>query len=377
MGTENDCDEGNSHGPTHPQAQLHAHGVPQPTAAVNASVASVELTTATASAATTTAVSGATEAEMAVVAAASSVMHGSGAAAENIVDGEVDEQEEQQQRQWRRQVGRSLREELVRGMLEELQRISGQDNLRHLRMCASRYESFVWRKSSNQDEYMQKIERRIQSLRRQPSREEILSTAAAAAAAGVTASRAPAATEGHRECQRSRSRHSSSNASSSSNSSSNRHRSSGKSGRRSRHSHRHSTTQTTPATAASDESYFARLTEMKDEYRDEVALVFRELCRVNTVIQHSATLRRHESNNLGDFLTNLKKIIHLLEQQPDEAWGMIPARKRTLDYLDIVEDHIQRKVLPILHRLRHTYSTILTPIILNYLKNSVRFSRRL
>lgn len=125
-----------------------------------------------------------------------------------------------------------------------------------------------------------------------------------------------------------------------------------------------------------DERYFRKLRIMKAKYRDEVALVFRELCRVNTVIQHSASLRRHESNNLGDFLANLKKIIYLLEQQPDEMNGMIPARKRTLEYLDVVESHIQRKVLPILYRLRHTYSTILRPIVLNYLKNSGRFSRR-
>jgi hypothetical protein len=128
---------------------------------------------------------------------------------------------------------------------------------------------------------------------------------------------------------------------------------------------------------ARDELYFARLRVMKAKYRDEVALVFRELCRVNTVIQHSASLRRHESNNLGDFLANLKKIIYLLEQQPDEMNGMIPARKRTLEYLDVVESHIQRKVLPILHRLRHTYSTILRPIVINYLRNSTRHFRRL
>lgn len=34
--------------------------------------------------------------------------------------------------------------------LEELQRITGQENTRHLRMCAARYESYVWRKSENQ-----------------------------------------------------------------------------------------------------------------------------------------------------------------------------------------------------------------------------------
>lgn len=128
---------------------------------------------------------------------------------------------------------------------------------------------------------------------------------------------------------------------------------------------------------ARDQRYFARLREMKVQYRDEVALVFRELCRVNTVIQHSASLRRHESNNLGDFLANLKKIIYLLEQQPDEMSGMIPAKKRSVEYLDVVESHICRKVLPILRRLRLTYSTILRPIVLNYLKNSSsRFSRR-
>jgi len=125
-----------------------------------------------------------------------------------------------------------------------------------------------------------------------------------------------------------------------------------------------------------DELYFAKLRVIKNQYRDQVALVFRELCRMNTVIQHSASLRRQESNNLANFLANLKKIIYLLEQQPGEACGMIPVRKRAVEYLDVVESHIQRKVLPILHRLRHTYSTILRPIVLNYMKNNFRFNRR-
>jgi hypothetical protein len=34
--------------------------------------------------------------------------------------------------------------------LGELQRIMGEANVRHLRKCASRYESFVWKKSANQ-----------------------------------------------------------------------------------------------------------------------------------------------------------------------------------------------------------------------------------
>lgn len=33
---------------------------------------------------------------------------------------------------------------------EELQRITGQEDRRHLRICAARYESYAWRKSDNQ-----------------------------------------------------------------------------------------------------------------------------------------------------------------------------------------------------------------------------------
>ncbi|KAF1794616.1 hypothetical protein GQ600_5264 [Phytophthora cactorum] len=250
--------------------------------------------------------------------------------------------EQRRERHWRRMVHSELRID----WMEQLQRITGDPDVRHLRMCASRYESFVWKKSANQVQYKQKLEHRIESLRRQPSHGEnggmevtvrlveghrlnlIRSPNPVAAAAPslvyfVGSSSAAGASSTRR-----------------------------------------------------DELYFAKLRVMKSQYRDEVALVFRELCRVNTVIQHSASLRRHESNNLGDFLANLKKIIYLLEQQPGEPCGMIPARKRTVEYLGVVESHIQRKVLPILHRLRHTYSTILRPIVLNYMKNSFRFNRR-
>ncbi|TMW57209.1 hypothetical protein Poli38472_003134 [Pythium oligandrum] len=271
------------------------------------------------------------------------------------------------QRQWKRSISTELREQLVDGMLEELRRITGQDNERHLRMCASRYESLVWKKSNNETEYVQKLERRIQSLRRQPSQQEIQHTAAAHAASAAAAGPrheipSRASTDVHME---------SSSRSSSRSEGKRRHR---------HHRHRssaHSGASSHLSSAERDELYFTRLRQMKTKYRDEVALVFRELCRVNTVIQHSASLRRHESNNLGDFLANLKKIIYLLEQQPDEMHGMIPQRKRTLEYLDVVESHIERKVLPILNRLRHTYSTILRPLVLNYLRNCTRSSRRL
>jgi hypothetical protein len=124
-----------------------------------------------------------------------------------------------------------------------------------------------------------------------------------------------------------------------------------------------------------DDAYFERLKEMKDKYRDEVAIVYRELHRVNGVIAQFPTLTRHGSKNLPNFLINLKKIIFLLEQQCHEMPGMIPRRKRTLTYLDIIETHIQRKVLPILKRLRTTYSIILEPLIVNYLKHSSTLRR--
>ncbi|GAB9463169.1 hypothetical protein Gpo141_00000642 [Globisporangium polare] len=293
-------------------------------------------------------------------------------------------------RLWRRTIPRELRGELVHAMLEELQRITGRESMRHLRMCAARYESFVWRKSENQIQYLHKLERRIQSLRCQPSAHHEV----------VRSPRLGSAQEQLEQLQQRQQQQDllarqacpisarPSSSSSDHRRTSNRRRPSHRHGHSHHHHHRHN--RTSPASSSSsprsrsssvdgmsrDERYFRKLRIMKAKYRDEVALVFRELCRVNTVIQHSASLRRHESNNLGDFLANLKKIIYLLEQQPDEMNGMIPARKRTLEYLDVVESHIQRKVLPILYRLRHTYSTILRPIVLNYLKNSGRFSRR-
>ncbi|KAG6590891.1 ABC transporter protein [Phytophthora cinnamomi] len=322
--------------------------------------------------------------------------------------------EQRRERHWRRAVHSELRDRLVAAMMEQLQRITGDPDARHLRMCASRYESFVWKKSASQLQYKQKLEHRLESLRRQPSHGEnegvevtvrlveghrlnlirspspalqrqppVTAAAAAIATAAAAAAAAPALVpcpysrhqtqhEGgysptgdpHRYSSRSGGRRSSSSSGSK------------RSGKRKMRASSSSTSSSLETDTRRDEMYFAKLRVMKSQYRDEVALVFRELCRVNTVIQHSASLRRHESNNLGDFLANLKKIIYLLEQQPGEACGMIPARKRTVEYLDVVESHIQRKVLPILHRLRHTYSTILRPIVLNYMKNSFRYNRR-
>ncbi|RLN11022.1 hypothetical protein BBJ28_00025318, partial [Nothophytophthora sp. Chile5] len=325
--------------------------------------------------------------------------------------------EQRRQRHWRRMGHRELRDQLVNGMLEELQRITGETDVRHLRMCASRYESFVWKKSANQVQYKEKLERRIESLRRQPSPSEAgdldvrasvsagfglnLNTlsgsspdlpAAAAAALDPCPRRHLRAQQQQQDeaCSLMATLHRHDCHSSCPDSHKAGSKRAGKRQKRSSSTSSVSSTCSTsslgsPPSRASpaatsahrDELYFGKLRAMKSQYRDEVALVFRELCRVNTVIQHSASLRHHESNNLGDFLANLKKIIYLLEQQPGEACGMIPARKRTVEYLDVVESHIQRKVLPILHRLRHTYSTILRPIVLNYMRNSYRFSRRL
>ncbi|GLD96294.1 hypothetical protein PINS_up004977 [Pythium insidiosum] len=275
-------------------------------------------------------------------------------------------------RLWSQSISKELRDRLVDGMLHELHRITGKNDIPHLRQCASRYEKLVLKRSSSETEYIQRIEQRINSLRRRPSQEEgslasstgaerepcqVVVPVRSAPSPSPRSSRRSSSgrSSGSRRSPRSRRLHRSSSASSSSSSSSS----------------------SSLSVAERDDQYFSRLRGMKTQYRDEVALVYRELCRVNTVIQHSATLRRHESNNLGDFLTNLKKIIYLLEQQPDEMHGMIPQRKRTLEYLDVVESHIQRKVLPILYRLRHTYSTILRPLMLNYLRNCTRATRRL
>ncbi|KAG7401168.1 hypothetical protein PHYBOEH_002726 [Phytophthora boehmeriae] len=300
--------------------------------------------------------------------------------------------EQRRERQWRRMVHSELRDRLVTGMMQELQRITGDKDARHLRMCASRYESFVWKKSANQVQYKQKLERRIESLRRQPSQAESANVTGEDPRLNLVRSltsspelRMDTADEVSvlGSCSFS-SRHQQQQvedvAASQVPPTARRRSSSRKNGskRAGKRKMRTSSTSSTNSgvSAQRDEQYFTKLRVMKNKYRDEVALVFRELCRVNTVIQHSASLRRHESNNLGDFLANLKKIIYLLEQQPGEACGMIPARKRTVEYLDVVESHIQRKVLPILHRLRHTYSSILRPIVLNYMKNSYRFNRR-
>ncbi|ETP26122.1 hypothetical protein F441_01090 [Phytophthora nicotianae CJ01A1] len=302
--------------------------------------------------------------------------------------------EQRRERHWRRMVHSELRDRLIATMMEQLQRITGDPDVRHLRMCASRYESFVWKKSANQVQYKQKLEHRIESLRRQPSHGEnggmevtvrlveghrLNLIRSPSPAATATPSLVPCPFSRHQMQEENRMDKgctprrlsARTNSRRSGNSSGSK-----RSGKRKMRSSSSGSSATDVASARRDEMYFAKLRVMKNQYRDEVALVFRELCRVNTVIQHSASLRRHESNNLGDFLANLKKIIYLLEQQPGEPCGMIPARKRTVEYLDVVESHIQRKVLPILHRLRHTYSTILRPIVLNYMKNSFRFNRR-
>ncbi|OWY97021.1 hypothetical protein PHMEG_00032551 [Phytophthora megakarya] len=283
--------------------------------------------------------------------------------------------EQRRERHWRRMVHSELRDRLVAMMMEQLQRITGDSDIRHLRMCASRYESFAWKKSANQVQYKQKLEHRIESLRRQPSHGEnggMEVTVHLVEGHHLNLIRSPATTASAAPLAPCPYSHESPLLTTRRSRTNRRSTGSKRAGKRkSRPS-----SSSDESSAQRDEMYFAKLRVMKSRYRDEVALVFRELCRVNTVIQHSASLRRHESNNLGDFLANLKKIIYLLEQQPEEACGMIPARKRTVEYLDVVESHIQRKVLPILHRLRHTYSTILRPIVLNYMKNSFRYNRR-
>uniref|UniRef100_M4BCW9 Mediator complex subunit 15 KIX domain-containing protein n=1 Tax=Hyaloperonospora arabidopsidis (strain Emoy2) TaxID=559515 RepID=M4BCW9_HYAAE len=312
--------------------------------------------------------------------------------------------EQRRERHWRRLVRSELRDRFITAMMEQLQRITGDCNVRHVRRCASRYESFVWKKSRNHVQYVQKLEQRIESLRRQPlavtrndaidvtvrlNEDQRRNSVQAGSVTLATGSSSPIASCPYHchdmqqggaydgllvdTAERRNACHSSDcRASSSVSGSNNSKRATRWKGRTPSSAHGASST----SLARRDELYFAKLRVMKTRYRDEVALVFRELCRVNTVIRTSASLRRHESNNLGDFLANLKKIIYLLEQQPDEACGMIPARKRAVEYLDVVESHIQRKVLPILHRLRHTYSTILRPIVLNYMKNNYRFNRR-
>ena len=227
--------------------------------------------------------------------------------------------------------------------MEQLQRITGDCDVRHVRRCASRYESFVWKKSRNQVQYMQKLEQRIESLRRQPvatanegvdvtarldedERRQAVQAAAVGSATGPSSSmpclyrchdvqqdgaRASplTGTAERRYASCSSDYRANSSVSGSINKRAER--------RKGRTPSAHGASST--SLARRDELYFAKLRVMKSKYRDEVALVFRELCRVNTVIRTSASLRRHESNNLGDFLANLKKIIYLLEQQPDEA----------------------------------------------------------
>ncbi|CEG49182.1 uncharacterized protein PHALS_06959 [Plasmopara halstedii] len=290
--------------------------------------------------------------------------------------------EQRRERHWRRMVHGELRDRLISAMIEQLRRVTGDSDVRHLRFCASRYESFVWKQSVNQVQYKQKLEHRIESLSRQPSYIEN---------GGVEVT--VRLIEGHRlnlsrssdpvlgPCPYSHDVSEQNHSMTGYPTSPTQLRYSeqlnccqynSKRGEK----RKVATDALDAAAIGRDKLYFEKLRVMRLQYRDEVALVFRELCRVNSVIQHSTTLRCHESNNLGDFLANLKKIIYLLEQQPNESCGMISARKRTVEYLDIVDSHIQRKVLPILYRLRHTYSTILRPIVLNYMKNSSRYHRR-
>ncbi|KAF1331647.1 hypothetical protein FI667_g4236, partial [Globisporangium splendens] len=217
-------------------------------------------------------------------------------------------------RTWRRIIHRELRDELINAMLQELQRITGQQNVRHL------HPIFAEAGATHPVTAPPAL-----AMRTAP----FSAHGVCASAAGVRASTAPA-----------------------------------------------SSAETARSAAEPPTKYTLSSHKLSSSASfDEQSEIASTLVLASSV--HSTSLRRHESNNLGDFLANLKKIIYLLEQQPDEMNGMIPARKRTIEYLDVVESHIQRKVLPILYRLRHTYSTILRPIVLNYLKNSARFSRRL
>ncbi|KAI9905893.1 hypothetical protein PsorP6_013922 [Peronosclerospora sorghi] len=306
--------------------------------------------------------------------------------------------EQRRERQWRRSVQNELRDRLVTAMMEQLQRITGDPNSRHLRVCASRYESFVWKKSANRVQYKERLEHRIESLRCQPSFTENegvdvrvglveghqlnVIRSSNPSLQPETSSVAPGSIPplGPYSYQQVETRcpimESPQEHSRSLNTRRCRRPTGRKHARKQKLCPSLASAPITSSLARRDELYFAKLREMKTQYRDKVALVFRELCRVNTVIQHSPSLRRHESSNLGDFLANLKKIIYLLEQQPGEACGLIPARKRAVEYLDVVESHIQRKVLPILHRLRDTYATILRPIVLTYMKNNFRLNRR-
>ncbi|KAI9907190.1 hypothetical protein PsorP6_003736 [Peronosclerospora sorghi] len=233
---------------------------------------------------------------------------------------------------------------------EQLQRITGDPNSRNLRVFASRYESFVWKKC-NRVQYNERLEHRIESLRCQPSFTE---NEGVDVRVGLVS--------GHQL-----------NVIRSSNP-----------------SLQPETSPVAPGSIPPLGPYSYQQVETRcpimESPQEHSLFSNTRRCRRSTgrkharkqklLIQHSPSLRRHESSNLGDFLANLMKIIYLLEQQPSEACGLIPARKRAVEYLDVVESHIQRKVLPILNRLRDTYATILRPIVLNYMKNNFRLNRR-
>nr|CCA14038.1 conserved hypothetical protein [Albugo laibachii Nc14] len=255
--------------------------------------------------------------------------------------------------EWRKVIHQSIRGQLVRGIMYELYRISGKRNLKRLQQCATRVEMIIWRRSSTEAEYRERIERKVVSLRQQASMYTFTNkarainvlqgltykkscgynhkkNAAASKKGDVLLSKSDVDSEG------------------------------------SYNTHWESEEQ--------DEAYFERLSKMREQYRDTVALVYRELCRVNSVIGKSINFPNHEPSKLCDFILNLRKIKYLLEQRQDEMCGLIPVSKRSLEYLDAVESHIERKILPILQRLCHTYSAILRPLL--GIRSYTRYRRR-
>ncbi|CCI39988.1 unnamed protein product [Albugo candida] len=255
--------------------------------------------------------------------------------------------------EWRKMIHQSIRGQLVRGIMYELYRISGKRNLKRLQQCATRVEMIIWRKSSTEAEYRERIERKVVSLRQQASMYTYTTKARA-----LNVSHGMSQKKSHAYSYKTNVTSSSDDVLLS----------------------RTDLDSEASCTAhwdseEQDEAYFQRLSKMREQYRDTVALVYRELCRVNSVIGNSMHFPNHEPSKLCDFILNLRKIKYLLEQRQDEMCGLIPVTKRNLEYLDAVESHIERKILPILQRLCHTYSTILRPLL--GVRSHTRYRRRL
>jgi hypothetical protein len=244
---------------------------------------------------------------------------------------------------WRRQITRTCRKHIVNEILNELQRIRTEHSYQALRTSACRRELYAWKRSTSKQEYINIVDTCINKLRQQGDQSTVSSSMSSGLSTVATVLDNPniLSDESCRTTSRRRLR------------------------------------------MSRDDRYFHRLQQMKTQYRDDVAIVFRELSRVNSVLQHGHALRGHLArspngltvSNLDAFLTNLKKIMRLLEQRPDEMNGLIPPRKRTLQYLNVLDRHLQMKVLPILQRLRCIYATVLRSIAERYCKRRTACSR--